>query len=515
MRAVDLASIEQGHATGETLMERAGLSVVDMLERRHGSLIALNVLVLCGSGNNGGDGFVAARYLHARGACVQVALVVARDAVQGDALTHRTLLEANGVRVESCESTAALASLVTSRTWDHALDAMLGTGARGAPRAMIAAGCESLNLLRDRGTLVTAVDLPTGVDADTGEVWPGAVHAHLTVSFGAPKRGHVLYPGRAWVGELEVVDIGLLPSALENVSAVALATPEAMAGLLAPRDPRAHKGTAGRVVITGGAAGLTGAVVLAAQAASRAGAGYVRVCAPASVQDVLACHLVEQMVVACGEGPRRALTTSATEQILAEAARADAVAIGPGLSRHRYALELVRDLLPRINTPVVIDADALFALSPASQWLSAARLGTTAPRILTPHVLEMERLTGIPSEQIEAQRIDVAAHWAQQWNCVVVLKGAPTVIASPTGETQVNTTGNPGMASAGMGDVLTGVIAALCAQGIAAFDAARLAVFVHGLAGDMAQLELGETGLIARDVIERLPRAMQVVRESR
>ncbi len=515
MRSVDRATIAAGHATGEVLMERAGRAVAEALERRFGSPLALHVLVLCGPGNNGGDGFVAARHLHERGAVVRVGLLAARERVSGDARIHLAKLDSAGVQVEVCDSCAALAGLVDSLTWDHAIDALLGTGSTGPPREVIASACETLNQLRARHVRITAVDLPTGVDADTGVVMPGAVTADLTVTFGAAKRGHVLHPGRACSGTLEVADIGLLPEALEHATGVMLARPHALAALLAPRDPRAHKGDAGRVVIAGGAAGMTGAAVLAALAASRAGAGYVRVCAPASVQDVLAAHLVEQMVVPCGEDPRRALSASALPQLLAESARADAVVLGPGLSRQKGALELVRRVLPLLAVPVVVDADALFALSPAHAHMPAALAGSGHPRILTPHVLEMERLTSVPSAEIEAHRIDCAGEWARRWGCILVLKGAPTVIADPSGRTCVNPTGNPGMATAGVGDVLAGTIGALVAQGLPAFEAACLGVFAHGAAGDLAYAELGATGLVARDVAKRLPRALQRVRESR
>ncbi len=515
MRAVDEATIAAGHTTGDALMERAGSSVVEALVRRWGSPLALHAWVLCGAGNNGGDGFVIARHLHVRGAVVKVALLAPRERVRGDALEHLGRLESLGVPVAVCETPVALAQSLGPQACDLAIDALLGTGATGAPRDVISAGCDVLNRLHEQGARVIAVDLPTGVDADTGEAFVGAVRADLTVTFGAPKRGHVLHPGRARCGALEVADIGLMPSAIEAASSVSLLESSSLAALLIPRDPRAHKGDAGRVVIAGGAAGMTGAVVLAAQAASRAGAGYVRVCAPASVQDGLAAHLVEQMVVACGEDPRRALTSTALPQLLEEASRADAFAIGPGFSRQKYASELVRRVLPQLSLPVVIDADALFALSPASEHLAAALAGAAHARILTPHVLEMERLTGVPSVTIEANRMDVASEWAQRWGCIVVLKGAPTVIAEPTGRVAVNLTGNPGMATAGMGDVLTGAIAALVAQGIAPYEAACLGVHVHGLAGDLAQRELGDTGLVARDVSERLPRALQSLRDLR
>jgi NAD(P)H-hydrate epimerase len=258
--------------------------------------------------------------------------------------------------------------------------------------------------------------------------------------------------------------------------------------------------------------GMAGAVVLASRAASRAGAGYVRVAAPASLADILAAQLVEQMPVACGETPMRTLTTSAAGQILEEASLADAVAIGPGFSRHPDSVKLVRDLLARVECPVVLDADGLAAFAPPDGDLAAALRGAPAPRIVTPHLGEMARLTGEMPSTLEAHRIDAAREWAKRWGCVLVLKGAPTVVAAPDGRVSVNPTGNAGMATAGMGDVLTGVVAALLAQRLAPFDAACLAVFTHGLAGDFAARDIGPVGLVASDVSERLPRALQALR---
>jgi NAD(P)H-hydrate epimerase len=374
----------------------------------------------------------------------------------------------------------------------------------------VATACEALNLLRGRGTRVIAVDLPTGVSADDGAADARAVRADLTVTFGCAKRGHFLAPGRLNRGELEVVDIGLAAPG-PDVPGVELAQPEALAAALPRRDPRAHKGVTGRVLVVGGAMGMAGAVVLAARSATRAGAGYVRVAAPMSLHDALAAQLVEQMPVPCGEGVQRTLTTTALAQILDEAARADAVALGPGLSRHADAARLARTLLGRLDRPTVLDADGLNAFAPPEQDLAAALRGAPAPRVVTPHLGEMARLTGVPAAELEARRIDAAREWAARWGCVVVLKGAPTVVAEPGGRACVNPTGNPAMATAGMGDVLTGALVAMLAQRCTAWDAARIAVFAHGLAGDLAAREIGPLGIAAGDVAERLPRALALL----
>jgi ADP-dependent NAD(P)H-hydrate dehydratase / NAD(P)H-hydrate epimerase len=509
MRRLDRATIDGGHASGETLMERAGAGAVEALERRYGPSLGLRVLVLCGVGNNGGDGFVAARHMRGRGAEVHVALLGDRARVRGEALAHLERMTASGLALTPIGSEEALERLVASRdAWDFALDALLGTGAHGEPEGLMAAGVETLRQLDEAGTHVLALDLPTGVDADTGAIARRAVRADLTVTFGCPKRGHLLYPGRAFVGALEVVDIGLAPDALAAMAApVQLATPAAMAALLPARDPRAHKGSVGRVLVVGGSTGLTGAVALAARAALRSGAGYVQAAIPRSLNDVLEVKLTEEMTLAMPETPERTLALAAVEPLLARAGEADVVALGSGLSRHREAAELARRVVAECDRPLVIDADGLNAFEGHTESLARAQ----APRVLTPHLGEMRRLTGIDTETLEANRIDLTREWARRWRAAVVLKGAPTVIASPDGAITVNPTGNPGMATAGMGDVLTGVIAALIAQGLTPYDAARLGVYVHGMAGDLVASERGPQGMVAGDVAEAMPRALMTL----
>ena len=489
MRAVDQATIAAG-TPGTTLMQRAGDGVAEALERHWGSPLALRVLVLAGSGNNGGDGFVAARALARRGA--RVAVAVCTPHVHGDDAVHMLdALDGTGVLVRVTPDAATLTAFVaTLDHWDFAIDALLGTGAEGEPRGVIADGCRLLNALHSRGTRVVAVDLPTGVSSDDGRIGEHAVHADLTVTFGHARRGHWLWPGRGHCGVIEVADIGLVPS----------------------REARAHKGGAGRALLIGGAPGMTGALVLAARAAVRAGAGYVRVAVPASLADVLAAHLVEPMVIGCGENEARTLTATALPRLLAEAERADAVSIGSGLSTRPHAAALVRELATHLAKPLVLDADALSALSPATDVLVPALRLAPAPRILTPHLGEMQRLSGQSPVELEARRIDAAKGWAQRWGAVVVLKGGPTVIAAPDGRVSVNSTGGPSLATAGTGDVLTGTLVALLAQGLAPYDAARLAVYVHGIAGDLAAGLRGETGVSASDVVELLPQAMQRLR---
>lgn len=506
MRALDRSTIDGGHASGELLMERAGAGVAEAMERRYGPTLGLRVLVLCGTGNNGGDGLVAARHLLARGSEVHVGVLGDHTRIHGDALAHLDRLTATGLTVASIGDEDELERLVASRDqWDFALDALLGTGARGEPEGLHAAAVQVLRRLDDAGTHVVALDLPTGVNADTGTIARRAVRADLTVTFGCPKRGHFLYPGRAFVGALDVVDIGLSPKALAATRIpVRLATPAAMAALLPARDPRAHKGSVGRVLVVGGSMGLTGAVALAAHAALRAGAGYVQAAVPRSLNDVLEVKLTEETTLPMPETAERTLAIAALEPLLARAAAADVLALGPGLSRHREVAELARRVVAESDRPLVLDADGLVAFEGRTEALPLA----PAARVLTPHLGEMQRLTGVDAGALDARRIDAAREWAQRWRSVVVLKGAPTVTASPDGDATVNPTGNPGMATLGMGDVLSGAIAALIAQGLAPYDAARLGVYAHGMAGDLAAGEKGQYGLTAGDTLESLPLAL-------
>ncbi len=514
MQALDRATIAGG-VPGLELMRRAGLGVADALERHYGPVLGFRVLALCGTGNNGGDGFVAARELRARGADVLAGILGDPARIGGDARAHLEALVAAGVEPIAIADEAALERLLLSRDrFDFALDALLGTGARGVPEGMIAAGVQALRDLDDAGTHVVAVDLPTGVNADTGEIARRTVRADLTTTFGCAKRGHWLYPARAFVGALEITDIGLVPLAGDGDDPARwteIATPPEMAALLPRRAPRAHKNSVGRLLVVGGAPGLTGAAVLASRAASRTGAGTVTTAVPRGLHDVFETQLLEEMTLPLADGPGRTLSLAALGGLLAHALRADAVTIGSGLSRDFETAELVRRFAARVSQPLVIDADGLnaFAGRPDQLAAGAARDAGAAAvlRIITPHIGEMQRLSGRDPAAIELHRIDVARECAAQWNVVVVLKGAPTVTAHPHGHVTVNATGNPGLATAGTGDVLCGAIGALAAQGMPPYDAARLGVFLHGMAGDLVAAQFGQQGMTAGDVAGRLPRA--------
>jgi len=517
-RGLDERTIASGRASAEQLMQRAGEAVARAIVEQWGDPLAWRVLVLCGGGANGGDGLVAARALQAMGAQVRVVVLAARERLSASIGAQLEATLAAGVRVDEVtevfgtENDIGLSAQIADGPWDVVIDAILGTGAKGGPRGIVRTGAAALLQLRSMRARVVAVDLPTGISADDGSVADPAVRAHLTVTFGCAKRGHWLHPGRSHCGELRVADIGLDAAGDLGVELL-----EASTVALPRRDPRAHKGDAGRVLVVGGAAGMTGAVVLTARGAYRAGAGYVRACVPASVADSLLAACPELMSVACGETVARSLTVSAEREVLAEASTARAVVLGPGLSRDPKSAVLARALTRAIGTRLVLDADALNALSPAlgETGLVACVRERAAETVITPHVGEMALLTGLTTSEVEARRIDLAAESALAWGVTVVLKGAPTVIASPDGRTAICPTGHPGMATAGMGDVLAGAIGAFLAQGLGPHAAACTAAYVHGRAGERAVSAIGETGLLASDVAEQLPQAMQELRDAR
>lgn len=533
MRALDRRAMEEGGIPGAVLMENAGRAVFEALVARHGQPRGRTYRVACGPGNNGGDGFVVARYLKLAGAAVEVQLAGEADRLKGDALSHYRALR--GVGVEPGEYGAPTAETVA------VLDALLGTGAKGAPRGSVAAAIAQMNA---SGVPVVAVDIPSGVDADTGETAGEAVRAALTVTFAYPKLGLFLPPGADCVGELVVRDIGFDWETLRPETPYQWLRPDALRPLL-PRRPReSHKGLYGHVLIVGGSRGMGGAPTLAARAALRTGAGLVTVAAPETAQRIIAGKLDEAMTVALPE--RDGALCEASFEAIAEAAeRCDALCIGPGATQRPEAQALMLRLLHELRKPVVLDADGLNALAAHPDALD----GRAEPTILTPHPGECARLLGTDIASVQCDRVGAAREAARRFGAVVVLKGARTLVcdgrrrppapnnggavAPPAhnngganrvlgGREQdlplaVNTTGNPGMATGGSGDTLTGIIGALLAgNGIAgrdAFDAACLGVYLHGAAGDIVAREHGEAGTIAGDITAALPRAIRALEE--
>jgi NAD(P)H-hydrate epimerase len=511
MREVDRRAIAERGIPGRVLMENAGRAVADLIRRAVGEPGAASAIVFSGKGNNGGDGFVAARHLARWGMAVRVILAGRAKEASGDAAYHLNAAREAAVPLE--EVTEALspaardALLAAASKADVVVDALLGTGVRGEVAGIARELIDLINHSRSAGRcLVVAVDVPSGIDADTGAVCGRAVNADHTVTMGLPKLGLVVGDGIAHTGQLTVADIGF-PSDLvaEADSEAELIERDWADSVLPLRRRDAHKGHFGRVAVIAGSVGMTGAAALCSTAALRMGAGLVTLGVPASLNDILEVKVTEVMTRPLPETPARTLSLGAREAALGLAHEGDVVIMGPGLSRHQETAALIRDLVSAIERPLVLDADGLNALAGDPSLLKVRR----APTVCTPHPGEMGRLLGISADQVQRDRLGAARRAAADLRSVMVLKGARTVIAHPDGDARISPTGNPGMASGGTGDVLTGMIGGLLAQGAAPFDAASAAVFFHGLAGDYAAESRTERCLIAGDLLEFLPLALR------
>ncbi len=513
MRNIDTQTINETGIPGIVLMENAGMGVVHAMEKRReprlfpdtsSSSRPLHISIFAGKGNNGGDGLVIARHLVNRGHDVIIYLISEPDEFTGDALTNLKIAQNMQIPMEIMLSEDQLADcehqIVTS---DLLIDAIFGTGLKGA---VIGFPANVIDLLNLSSVPIVAVDLPSGLEADTGKVEGSCIRAALTVTMALPKRGLLLYPGADFVGELQVVDIGVPHEVMEsqNIHVNLIQASEA-AKLLPVRRRDAHKGSFGKALVLAGSAGLTGAAALASEAALRVGAGLVTLGIPESLNAVMEVKLTEVMTRPLPETESQSLAFRARDEIMDLVDGLDVVALGPGLSRSPETVSLVQQLCREIQIPKVIDADGLNALAEDRDVLK-----DLAPQtILTPHPGEMARLMGCSISDVQSDRIGVAQDFAKENEIVLVLKGAPTVTADPQGMVYLNSTGNPGLASGGTGDVLTGAIAGFIAQGLDVIDAAILGVYVHGLAGDLAAEAQGEAGMLAGDVLRHLPAAIQ------
>jgi len=510
MKAVDRAAIDKLGLPGVVLMENAGRGVAEIIAREKSHLSGLDVRVVCGAGQNGGDGFVLARHLLDRGAQVQVFLAVPRERMTGDAAVFARVFEALPgalVRDASFEADAT--------TWraylagaDVVVDAVFGTGLRSDVTGPAAAAIAAMNAV---DTLRVAVDIPSGLDTDTGAVRGVAFAAHVTATMACRKLGLVLDPD-APVGRVEVVDLGVpLDAVVEAAKAEGplcyWLQSEGVARMLPRPGPGGHKGTAGHVLVIAGSAGKTGAALLAARAALRTGAGLATVATTAAGQAALDAKVVAEMTACYADGDDADEASYA--RILALAGRMKAAALGPGIPTGPGMAASVRRLVVELPIPLVVDADALNLLGEdAAQVASLAR----AARIFTPHPGEMASLCGLPIADITKDRLGHARRLAERSRAVVVLKGARTVVATPEGTAYINPTANPALGTAGSGDVLTGVIASLLAQGLRASDAACAGVFVHGESAANAIEALGSHNLMAGDLPDAIARTLEWLR---
>ena len=506
------------------------------------------ILVLVGPGNNGGDGLVAGRYLHDAGA--YVTFYVWKRRIEGD--ENFRLVTERDIPVSWAEDDDGFATLRRLLgEVDVVIDALLGTGVSrpigGSLKEILTVVGEGIGRKREPKRkevlfspslpsfaalpsfpCLVAVDVPTGLNCDTGAIDPAAVPADLTVTFGFPKRGQFLFPGAEYVGQLIVADIKIPPHLADDVQ-VELATPEMVRKLLPPRPLGAHKGTFGKALVVAGSVNYTGAAYLASAAATRVGTGLVTLALAESIHPILASKLSEVTFLLLPQN-LGVLVPDAIKVLGERIQDYDALLLGPGLGHEKETVQFVQQLLrvepgkrDRIGflaseevaerklslPPMVIDADGLNALADTPNWWEHLK----GPSILTPHPGEMSRLTGLTVREIEADRLGVARQMAEKWRQVVILKGAYTVIAGPEGEVVINPFASPGLATAGSGDVLAGAIVGFLAQGVAPFDAAVAGAYAHGLAGELVRRELGGAGMVAGDLLPMLPKTIKLLRQ--
>jgi len=505
MRAFDATAIQDYGIPGVVLMENAGRTTFHILRTRLvGNVLGLNVAVIAGPGNNGGDGYVIARYLINHGAQVDTFLLSPREKIKGDALINLKILEKMTPRIFQITDKESLKQAACR--WQECeliVDAILGTGLNSEVRSPYKEAIEEIN--RAPGMRL-AVDLPSGLNADTGQVLGAAVQADLTATYGFRKLGTALYPGIEYCGTVEVVDISIPLPAIEDKppKAVLYEVPDVWEFYRLRSDPQGHKGKFGHLVIIGGSPGKTGAPAMAAMAASRIGAGLVTVGVPASLNPILEVKLTEEMTEPLPETVTGFLGEDSADRILSLAEGKRCMVLGPGMSTAEGIPELVKKVLSEFQGWVVIDADGLNALSHNMDSLKQ----TAAKVVLTPHPGEMARITGKTTKEVQAGRVGLARKVAQEFGVWLVLKGAGTVTASPDGTIFVNTTGNPWMASGGQGDALSGILGGLLAQGISPEHALPLGVYLHGLAADNIIERNGPAPVIATDVIAEIPRLL-------
>ena len=504
MRRLDARAMTELGIPGAVLMERAGRGAAEAILEFLGPRRArARIDLVCGKGGNGGDGFVAARWLRRAGARPTVWLAVPESEVRGDAAQKLQALRRAGLRPRAVDDGSRVAKHLGRA--DVIVDALLGTGARGPASGLTARMIEVINAA---GPPVVALDMPSGAPADGGPLEGPTIQAALTATFAGLKRGLVAGPGAALAGRVQVVSLGIPAAEVERGATTFLAE-RADAERLFPERPReAHKGTYGHLLVIGGSRGKTGAAALAARAALRTGAGLVTVGVAASQQPIVAGLLVESMTEILPEIASGAIGLDAVAVVRALAEGRTAVALGPGLGLEPDTQEAARCLIEDIPRPMVVDADALSALAGHLEILRRAR----GPRCLTPHPGEMARMLGVAVADVERDRVECVRRFAGEHGVHLVLKGASSVVGDPEGRVCLNPTGNPGMASGGMGDVLTGMVGALLARRAEPGPALIAAVYVHGLAGDLAAARLGQESLVAGDVVEALPEALRAVR---
>jgi NAD(P)H-hydrate epimerase len=510
MTSLDRQATEHYGIPSLTLMENAGRLVAEAAADMLGDLRHRRIIVFCGKGNNGGDGLVAARHLSRKGAEVGLYILGSFQDLKADPASNLQAAGRAGLNIVAVSDSEALSQAGTAaRDAALVIDALLGTGFTPPLHGLYAEAVKCMNGL---GLPILAVDTPSGLSSDSGHLPELAVNAARTVTFGLPKVGQFLFPAAQAYGTLYLGDIGFPLSLQESAPASHhLITREYVRPLLPPRPRTSHKGMFGHTLLLAGSWGLAGAAILAARGALRSGSGLVTVALPESQSTPVLDSLPEAMILPLPETGRGTSGEQASETVLEALPGKNVMALGPGLSRHPETVRLIRDLIPHVRLPLVIDADGLNALADSPSILLESR----SEVVITPHPGELARLLSLTSAEVQENRIDLSQEFSKKYGVIVVLKGAATVVATPAGQIFINPTGNPGMAAAGMGDVLTGVIAAFIAQGLSILDAAVAGAFLHGGAGDLAAAQTGPWGFLAGEVADLIPAVLRDLHSER
>jgi len=502
-KSIDERATRDYGIPGIVLMENAGLRVVDYLESHYENLEDWNILVLCGKGNNGGDGMVVARHLHNRGYGTRVLLFGRRSDTREEPLVNLNILEKSGVGVQEIADVRAWHDFLPDLgDCDLIVDALIGIGVQGGVRGFLE---EVMRDVNNANAVRVSVDVPSGLSADTNEVPGICINADATVTFGCPKIPHIFLPAEEKVGEVYIADIGIPEEAVEAEDVrLNLMDPEELAQFMPPRKVESHKGDYGHLLVVAGSKGKPGAARMVAEGAFRAGVGLVTVATPESVQPILAPQVMEMMTEPLPETREGTVSSKATPRVLKLLEGKGVLTLGPGLTTAAETQSFIRELVSETKVPLILDADGLNAYQGHTEVLQ----GTDRTLILTPHPGEMRRLTGLSSEEVQKGRISICQRFSTEHHCFLVLKGYRTLVSDPEGNVWVNPTGNPGMATAGSGDVLTGILSGFMSQGIPILHAILLGVYLHGLSADLCASQRGELPLMARDIIEHLPAAM-------
>lgn len=505
MQELDQKAIESYRIPGIVLMENAGRGATDVIFNTFPDLQKKKIVIVAGKGNNGGDGFVIARHLLNHGISVKVFLLSDPKGLRGDAETNFHIFHRMKGEVISVPSSKDYQKVKKDlEKVDLLIDGIFGTGLDAEVRGYYREVIDHLNTLQKP---IIAIDIPSGLDANTGKPLGTAIRASLTVTFGLPKVGHLVVPGPDYVGRLKVIDIGIPKNLVEEekIQTHLLEHEEIKKWLSMSRRPDTHKGDYGHLLVIAGSVGKTGAAAMACEAALRVGAGLVTLAIPKSLNTIMEVKLTEVMTEPLPETPKQTLSLRAFNPILRLCENKKAVIIGPGIGTFKETQSLILKLIKTLDIPIILDADGLTALATQPKTLPAANRSL----ILTPHPGEMARLIRSTAKEVQEDRIGVTRNFSQSHHVYLVLKGYRTLVATPKGDIFINPTGNPGMASGGTGDVLTGMMGGLICQGFDILPSLQISVFLHGLAGDEMAREIGEKSLVATDIIKKIPFLLQ------